>query len=165
MKCVNVKRNRIKYLITPKGIAAKGRLTYEFMEYSFRVFHEGRRHLKTMLAEHTSGSPKRMAIYGTGEAAEFAYLCLRELGVEPVAIFDRDSVGSFLGVPLVDVRDHESVRYDLIVVATSGSQCDAISWLTGLGIARSKLLSLQPMPPAVGSLSRNRRVPSLAGGE
>src|SRR5262249_60781803 len=34
IKCVNVRSNRISYLITPRGIAAKGRLTAEFMDHS-----------------------------------------------------------------------------------------------------------------------------------
>src|SRR5256885_8109434 len=45
IKCVTVPSNRVLYLITPKGIAEKTRLTYEFMEYSLQVFREGRKHL------------------------------------------------------------------------------------------------------------------------
>ncbi len=33
IKCVNVQSNRLRYLLTPKGIAEKTRLTYEFMQY------------------------------------------------------------------------------------------------------------------------------------
>ena len=36
IKCVNVQSNRISYLITPRGIAEKARLTYEFT-HSHRV--------------------------------------------------------------------------------------------------------------------------------
>jgi predicted transcriptional regulator len=32
IKCVNVQPNRISYLVTPRGIAEKARLTYEFMD-------------------------------------------------------------------------------------------------------------------------------------
>ena len=38
VKCVNVHSNRVLYLITPKGIVEKTRLTYEFMEYSLQVY-------------------------------------------------------------------------------------------------------------------------------
>src|SRR5690349_21437406 len=87
IKCVNVQSNRVLYLITPKGIAEKTRLTYEFLDYSLKVYREGRRHLKTMLEPYAQQASARIAIYGTGEAAELAYLCLKELGLEPVAVF------------------------------------------------------------------------------
>ena len=45
IKCVNVQSNRISYLITPRGIAEKARLTYEFMDYSLHLYREVRQHL------------------------------------------------------------------------------------------------------------------------
>src|SRR5215467_7871648 len=46
IKCVNVQSNRITYLITPRGIAEKARLTYEFMDYSLHLYSEVRQHLR-----------------------------------------------------------------------------------------------------------------------
>ena len=34
IKCVNVRSNRLLYLITPNGIVEKSRLTYEFIDLS-----------------------------------------------------------------------------------------------------------------------------------
>ena len=70
IKCVNVQSNRLLYLITPKGIAEKSRLTLGFMEYSLRVFREGRNHLKAILQPYASHPSTRIAIHGSGEAAE-----------------------------------------------------------------------------------------------
>src|SRR5258706_103063 len=87
IKCVNVQSNRLSYLITPRGIAEKARLTYEFIDYSLHLYSEVRHHLRGMLHEcAVSGS--RVAIYGRGEAAEIAYLSLKEFRLEPIAIFD-----------------------------------------------------------------------------
>ena len=87
IKCVNVQPNRISYLITPRGIAEKARLTYEFMDYSLHLYGEVRQHLRAALQD-CAAAGKRVAIYGSGEAAELAYLSLKESGLEPVAIFD-----------------------------------------------------------------------------
>ena len=46
IKVVNVQPNRISYLITPRGIAEKARLTYEFMDYSLHLYGEVRQHLQ-----------------------------------------------------------------------------------------------------------------------
>src|SRR3979409_79730 len=90
VKCVNVQSNRITYLLTPTGIAEKLRLTYEFMDYSLHLYGEVRQHLRTVLQDCAAAN-RRVAIYGRGEAAELAYLSLKEYGLEPVAIFDVDS--------------------------------------------------------------------------
>ena len=79
IKCVNVQPNRISYLITPRGIAEKARLTYEFMDYSLHLYGEVRQHLREAMQD-CAAAGKRVAIYGSGEAAELAYLSLKESG-------------------------------------------------------------------------------------
>jgi len=149
VKCVNVQSNRVLYLITPKGIAEKSRLAYEYMEYSLLVYREGRKHLKSVLRPYAQHSSTRIAIYGTGDAAELAYLCLKELGLEPVVVFETDQTGSaFLGIPLVDIRNHHTVEYDLMVVA-SIVDVDAIQEsLVESGVPRAKMITLRPHPAA-----------------
>src|SRR5437763_2989563 len=117
IKCVNVQSNRITYLITPRGIAEKGRLMYEFMDYSLHLYGEVRQHLREALAE-CAAADRRVAIYGRGEAAELAYLSLREAGLEPVAIFDESNGSEFLGIPVHPIAEHEQIAYDLMIVAT-----------------------------------------------
>src|SRR2546421_7895570 len=105
IKCVNVQPNRISYLITPRGIAEKARLTYEFMDYSLHLYGEVRQHLRGVLQE-CAAAHRRVAIYGLGEAAELAYLSLKECGLEPVAIFDGDSGREvFLGMPVRPIAE------------------------------------------------------------
>src|SRR6266536_1839150 len=82
IKCVNVQSNRIAYLITPRGVAEKARLTYEFMDYSLHLYRDVRRHLGNVL-QGCAAESQRVAIFGKGEAAELAYLSLKELGLEP----------------------------------------------------------------------------------
>src|SRR5437879_5169735 len=82
IKCVNVQSNRIAYLITPRGVAEKARLTYEFMQYSLHLFGEVRQHLRTALQECARAN-RRVALCGRGEAAELAYLSLTDSGLEP----------------------------------------------------------------------------------
>src|SRR3954470_12246569 len=117
IKCVNVQSNRISYLITPRGIAEKAPLTYEFMDCSLHLYGEVRQHLRAVLQD-CAAAGGRVAIYGRGEAAELAYLSLKESGLEPVAIFDLDGGHEFLGMPVRPVSEHLDVVYDLMIVAT-----------------------------------------------
>ena len=57
------------------------------MDYSLHLYGEVRQHLREMLQD-CAAAGQRVAIYGCGEAAELAYLSLKESGLEPVAIFD-----------------------------------------------------------------------------
>ena len=147
IKCVNVQPNRITYLVTPRGIAEKARLTYEFMDYSLHLYGEVRGHLRTALKECREAG-KRVAIYGRGEAAEIAYLSLKESGLEPVAIFDRDNGSDFLGIPVKPIADYGQVEFDLIIVATldrSGVQCQEV---LAAGVPKEKLFPLRHEPAA-----------------
>src|SRR5437763_2268094 len=105
IKCVNVQSNRITYLITPRGIAEKARLTYEFMDYSLHLYGEVRQHLRAVLQECAAADP-RVAIYGRGEAAALAYLSLKECGLEAAAIFAVENGTTILGMPVRPIAEH-----------------------------------------------------------
>ncbi len=142
IKCVNVQSNRITYLITPRGISEKARLMYEFMDYSLHLYGEVRQHLREALAD-CAAADRRVAIYGRGEAAELAYLSLREAGLEPVAIFDETNGVEFLGMPVRPVAEHEQVAYDLMIVATLERSGTQVAGLLRRGIPKEKLFPLR----------------------
>jgi hypothetical protein len=108
-----------------------------------------RRRLRTVFQECAAGG-RRVAIFGRGEAAELAYLSLKEAGLEPVAIFDGESGPEFLGMPVHAIRDHAEIEYDLIIVATlERSAQQLVTVLLDNGVPRDKLISLrqEPAPP------------------
>jgi DNA-binding MarR family transcriptional regulator len=152
IKCVNVQSNRITYLITPRGIAEKARLTYEFMDYSLHLFGEVRQHLRLVLQE-CAAAGRRVAICGRGEAAEIAYLSLREFGLEPVAIFDDDNGHEFLGMPVRTMSEHDQVAFDLMIVATLERSGNQVAALIRSGVPKDKLFPLRQDSPT-------RRTPS-----
>ncbi len=145
IKVVNVQPNRITYLVTPRGIAEKARLTYEFMDYSLHLYGEVRQHLRTAL-QACAEAGKRVAICGSGEAAELAYLSLKESGLEPVAVFDGDRQQEFLGMPVLPLADHPNVEFDLIIVATLDRSGRQLQELLDAGVPREKLFPLRQEP-------------------
>jgi DNA-binding Lrp family transcriptional regulator len=142
IKCVNVQSNRITYLLTPRGIAEKLRLTYEFMDYSLQLYGEVRQHLRAVLRE-CAAADRRVAIFGRGEAAELSYLALKEFGLEPLAIFDIDGGDDFLGMPVLPIIQHANVPYDLMIVATLESPAQPVARLIRDGVPREKLFPLR----------------------
>jgi len=142
IKCVNVQSNRITYLLTPRGIAEKLRLTYEFMDYSLHLYGEVRQHLRAVIRD-CAAADRRVAIFGRGEAAELSYLTLREFGLEPIAIFDLESGNDFLGIPVRPISEHAEVPYDLMIVATLESSGQPAARLIRDGVPKEKLFPLR----------------------
>ena len=158
IKVVNVQPNRITYLVTPRGITEKARLTYEFMDYSLHLYGEVRQHLRTAL-HACAAAGKRVAICGSGEAAELAYLSLKESGLEPVAVFDDQGDREFLGMPVLPISQHANVDFDLIIVATLDRSGRQLQDLLNAGVAREKLFplrqELEPKPKPVATRARS----------
>jgi DNA-binding MarR family transcriptional regulator len=140
VKCVMMRSNRLTYSITPRGAARKARLTLDFMKYSLDVYRDARRHLRRGLDERLA-QRQRVAIYGTGEAGELAFLLLREMGLDPVAAFDR-AAGRFLGMPVHDISDHATVGYDVLIIASLEKTHSVVSRLLAAGVPAEKLLPL-----------------------
>ncbi len=93
VKTKQLQRRRLRYLLTPSGIKEKSRLTYEFLEYSFRYIRRVRANVHQALLPYVQEGKKRVIFYGSGEVAELAYLVVRELGMELVAVVDPDMPG------------------------------------------------------------------------
>jgi DNA-binding Lrp family transcriptional regulator len=148
IKCVNVRSNRLLYLITPRGVTEKARLTYEFMEYSVRLYRQMRGHLRGTIERLAEERREGIAIFGTGEAAELAYLSIREAGLEPVAIFVRPETAvpgkRFLGIPVRDVAGHANAHFDALIVATMEPPDALVAELIARGVPGEKLVTLRP---------------------
>ena len=136
-------RKRLRYLVTPTGIAEKSRLTYEHMAYSLRIFRRARQTLRESLVLLPEVGMKRIALCGTGEAAELAYLALKECGLEPVGVFAKESGGGFLGFTVRPLADLAREDVDGVVVATFDPPEPHVAELTGLGLPAHKLLTLR----------------------
>ena len=144
IKATTIPRNRIKYLLTPKGILEKSRLTYEYMEYSLQLYRQARRALRESLIPLAQAGHRRVVLYGTGEAAELAYMTLQELGLELTGVVDGDGKqGTFLGLPIQALVDLPRENVDLIIVATFAPADGLIRALIEQGIPRDKIVSLR----------------------
>src|SRR5438552_12450873 len=81
VKIGGVHPHRLRYLLTPQGIAEKSRLTYEYLQFSLWLYKQTRGTLTGTLRPLIDTGLKRFALYGVGEPAELAYLTLREVGL------------------------------------------------------------------------------------
>jgi DNA-binding MarR family transcriptional regulator len=144
IKITTMPPRRIRYLLTPKGIARKSRLTYEYMEYSVHLYRETRQLLRQGLQPLAERGQRRVAIYDTGEAAELAFLTLRELGLEVTAVFGEDERrDTFVGLPVRPLADLTASEQDLVIVATFARTDGVIAALTARGLPRDRIVTLR----------------------
>lgn len=143
VKCVTVSPNRLVYSLTPKGMTRKARLTYEFMKYSLDFYRDARQHLRRNLAQAVEHR-RRVAIYGTGDAAELVFLLVRDMGLELVAVFGPEQDGHFLGHPVSAIATHPSVAFDVLVVAVLERPAGTAKLLRQNGVPDDKILMLRP---------------------
>src|SRR5262245_37976143 len=149
-------KKRLRYLLTPRGVAEKTRLTYEHMAYALNLYRRGRPRLRDALGPLSERGAKRIALLGTGEAAEVAYLTLRELGLEPVGVFAASPEGSFLGYPVRPAEEIAGLDVDVVIVASFDRPDEAIAELVALGVPAARVLTLrQPAAaPAPAKVAR-----------
>ncbi len=146
IKVTTIPKNRVKYLLTPSGVAAKTRLTYEYMSYSLLQYRRARELVRELLSPLAPEAGKRIAFYGVGEAAEVAYLWLKEIGLEPSAVFDEGAGEEFLGIPVRTPENLVHEEFDSIILTSLGSRRvtkDREDTLLAWGVPPEKIVSLR----------------------
>ena len=158
VKCVTVSPNRLVYSLTPKGVSRKARLTYEFMKFSLDFYRDARQHLRRSLAQAVT-KQQRIAMYGTGDAAELVFLLTREMGLELIAVFGPEPGGQFLGHPVQPLASHVEVAYDVLVVAMLERPAGTAKLLKQSGVPDGKVVMLRPDVPSPADAAEPREVP------
>jgi hypothetical protein len=144
IKITTIPPRRLRYLLTPKGLARKTRLTYEYMEYSLHLYRETRQLLRQGLRPLVGRGRRRVALYDTGEAAELAFLTLRDLGLEVTAVFGPDGRrGTFVGLPVRPLAELTPGEQDLVIVASFARTDGIVAALTARGLAPEQIVTLR----------------------
>ncbi len=84
IKVRQMQRRRLRYLITPQGVAEKARLTASFMQVSMRLYRETRQAATQYLGEIRQAGYDKVRIEGNNDLAEVCYLTCLEQGVRVV---------------------------------------------------------------------------------
>ena len=143
IKITSIPPRRVRYLLTPKGMARKTRLTYEYMDYSRQLYRETRMVLRQKLRPLVQHGRSQVTLYGTEEAAELAFLTLRELGLEVKAVLSEGGEGmAFLGLPVRSLRELTPDGADLVIVASFTPAHDVVARLRARGLSLEQIVTL-----------------------
>jgi len=142
-KVKNMPRNRVKYFLTPKGLARKSRLTVEYLQYSVNFYKEIKNLLVNKFKEMEKARLNTIMFFGAGEVAELAYLYLQLTDLQLVGIIDdgHDGVDFFeFGVDGLDLLDQKD--WDAILLTRLDNTDQDIETLMGKGVNPDKIAIL-----------------------
>lgn len=111
---VQIRPNRVSYLLTPAGIAEKARMSRLYLQQSIAFYVDARTRVgdrfATLSAEWSADGDrgireKRIVFFGAGELSEIAYVCLQGTDLRLVGVVDDKRRSRFFDVPVYSVRD------------------------------------------------------------
>ena len=77
-------RKKLRYIITPEGIALRARLAVDYVERSFSIYRRTRQRVKEHLAKMQDAGYDRVRILGKGDVVDICRLTCIEQGIEVV---------------------------------------------------------------------------------
>jgi len=143
LKIASIPKNRIRYILTPRGAAEKTRLTYLYIQHSYNFYKEARQKLRDLYNDLENQSLTRIIFYGAGDLAEIAYISLQETGIQLVAIVDDVKMGTrFMKFVVADPVRLETFAYDRILVTTINSRSAILEKIRRCGISSDRVLEI-----------------------
>ena len=148
IRVVKIRPNRVRYLLTPAGIAEKARMSRACLQNSVQFYAEARERIRERFATLSAGwsadgggqtVEKRIVFYGTGEVAEIGYICLQETDLQLVGVIDDQGRQRFFGVPVhppgrLDQSMLDGTGFGRLVVMSFGETDEILAQLEGLGL-------------------------------
>ncbi|MGE5775720.1 MAG: winged helix-turn-helix transcriptional regulator [Chloroflexota bacterium] len=89
VKVKRAERKKLRYIITPEGIALRARLAVDYVERSFSLYRKTRQRVSEYLAQVKSAGYDRVRLTGKGDVADVCRLTCIEQGIRVVT--DRDA--------------------------------------------------------------------------
>lgn len=84
IKAKRARRKKLRYIITPEGLALRAKLTVNYVENQMRLYRQTRQQVTSYLTELQQQGFSEVRIEGDGELAEICQLTCLEQGFEVV---------------------------------------------------------------------------------
>jgi len=84
VKAKRAQRKKLRYIITPEGLALRARLTVNYIENQMRLYSQTRQQVKNLLGEIKKLGYGEVRVEGDSEIADVCRLTCLEQGIEIV---------------------------------------------------------------------------------
>lgn len=82
VKVKRAQRRKLRYIITPEGLAFRARLTVNYVEQSMRLYRRVRQRVRELLAEVQEAGLAAIYLDGEGDIADICRLTCLEMGIK-----------------------------------------------------------------------------------
>jgi len=142
-KIINIKKNRVKYLMTSRGVAEKSRLTYEYIKLSYQFYNGARQRLRKLYNRLEREGCHRLVFYGVGEFAEIAFISTQGTPIRLEAIIDDHRIGEkFFNIEVKSPHFLNDLFFDKILITAIESRENILSSLLSQRIPHEKIILL-----------------------
>ena len=143
-KIKSIPKNRVKYILTPKGATEKTRLTYKYIQYSFQFYKSARKKLRVLFSALSSNGDLSIVFYGASDLAEIAYISLKETQIQLVAVVDDNKAGEiFMDFVISSPNRLEKISFDKILITSIKEPEKVLERILQKGISHSKVAMLE----------------------
>jgi len=142
-KVKTMPRNRVKYFLTPEGVARKTRLTVEYLQYSARFYRDIKKVIMGKFGDMKEDKIESILFFGIGEVAELAYLYLQLTAIHLVGIVDEEQNGSnFFDFKVEGLDRLDRKDWDAILLTRLEDPVRDIERLIDIGVAPERIVTL-----------------------
>jgi len=139
-KVKTMPRNRVKYFLTPEGLARKSKLTAEFLHYSINFYRDIKSLLLNKFSEMEVRDVRAVLFCGAGEVAELAYLYLQLSKIRLVGIIDERLQGKgFFGFRISGFDRLENPDWDMVLLTRFEDTEKIVKTLIEKGVKEEKI--------------------------
>lgn len=89
VKAMRAERKKLRYIITPEGIALRARLAVDYVERSFSIYRRTRQRVKEHVAKLRAAGHAEVRIIGKGDVVDICRLTCIEQGI--VVVTDKNA--------------------------------------------------------------------------
>jgi DNA-binding MarR family transcriptional regulator len=143
-KATTIPKNRVKYILTPKGVLEKSRLTFAYVQHSFQYYRDARKKLRNTLARLDREGIQGIVFYGTGDLAEIAYLSLQETDINLLAIVDPEHHSKpFFKLRIQQTDFLHTVKNNVVLITKIDSDGSLPEKIAQQGINEKNIITFQ----------------------
>ncbi len=137
-------KNRYNYLLTPKGITEKTRLTYQHLHYFTNLYTTARKDFRKLFGKLEKEGVKRVLFCGVDEVAEIAYLSLQETDIELIGVIDTDAAKNlFFRYGIAPIEEIRAFDFDRVIVTSLKRQAQLFEKLEEMGLEQGRLCRIK----------------------
>lgn len=86
VKVKRARRRKLRYIITPEGLAFRAALAVNYIETSMRLYRKTRQHVRELLSQVHQSGYDRVQIDGDGDIGDICRLTCLEMGIRIVEL-------------------------------------------------------------------------------